>query len=86
MISDSNAAKATEGQFSVSNLWGLRGLVVKFRFVFASLRKIPFAWLSLCRMQDPESFANQRHYLVKPTILKALAAEEVAVSLPPMRK
>jgi hypothetical protein len=84
MILHSKTAKATKGQFSVSNLWGLRGLVVKFVSVFASLRKIPCAWLSLCRMQDPESFANQRHPLVKTPILKALATEEIAVSLSPI--
>jgi hypothetical protein len=86
MIFHSKAAKTTKGQFSVSNLWDLCGLVVQFVFVFASLRKIPCAWLSLCRMQDPKSLANQRHPLVKTPILKALAVEEIAVCLPPMRE
>jgi hypothetical protein len=37
-----------EGVF-VSDLCGLCGLVVKFVFVFAFLRRIPCVWLRLCR-------------------------------------
>ena len=39
------AAKAPKGDFSVSDLWGLRALVVKFVFVFAFWRQIPWVWL-----------------------------------------
>lgn len=40
MIFYSKAAKTTKGDFSVSDLCGLRGLVVKFVLVFAFLRQI----------------------------------------------
>lgn len=39
------AAKATKGDFSVSDLCGLRAPVVKFVFVFAFWRQIPWVWL-----------------------------------------
>jgi hypothetical protein len=37
-------------------------------------------------MDDPESFANERHPLVKRSILEALPAKVFPVSLPPIRQ
>ena len=71
----SKATKATKSDFPISDLCGLCGLVVQFclrlrcRPVVGATFRLVFA---RGNMQNPESFANQRHLFVKSSILKSL--------------